>query len=140
MNDSHLEIRTDIRPAHKSSQSSPTLWVIVSVVLALGLLWVLRGLLERGSETAGHSGVAAPVSAPADLPDESTAIEANRSGDWVYKCLGVDGVVAFQSRPCAQGDQTLDRVLAISDTPLEVARARAKEREAVRRAGQMAAL
>lgn len=136
-----LEFRTDIRPARKPPRSAPTFWVIVAVIVAFASLWVLRGVLARSSETAGRSASSSiPAAVPAERPAEVTAIETRRSGDWVYKCVGTGEVVAFRSQPCAKDERTLDRVLAIRDTQADVARARARERQAIRRADRMATL
>jgi hypothetical protein len=114
--------------------------VIVAVVLAFAFLWVIRVMLARGSETAGPSQTVIDAVEPTKVLPQPTAIETRSAEAWVYKCKGSDGVVAFQSQPCASGAEMLDRIAATPDTAADISWARTKQLEAIRRSRQMAEL
>ncbi|MUV14380.1 hypothetical protein [Noviluteimonas gilva] len=134
--DLKFSVRPDVRPQRKSSSRSTFHWWLLLALGALVFLLV-RGMLARGAETAGHSEDASLVTQLA--PSSEALVDEIRVDPTptVYKCVGKGGAVSFQSFPCAADESTRAAYDAQPDTQRDIEIAQAKRDVAVRRAKVM---
>lgn len=132
-----FSVRPDARPRRKASRSPIYHWWFVALLGALVFL-VVRGMLVRGADTAGPSQQASYVAPDQPLAevrvDDAIQVDAT---PMVYKCVGKDGAVSFQSFACATNESTRGAYAARPDTRRDVEIAREKQRDATRQANVM---